>query len=290
MPSSGRYTHAVVARVPESFHLVPSTDGSCIALDRAKEQHAALTSCLRGLGIDVLEMEPEEGSPESVFARDCAVTLHGIALICRPGGELQGRLQDCLSVRAVLKNELGLVVVDLNSPAARLSGADVLFTGKEFFVGLGSGTNMEGALCVAATWPEYPCVPVRLEGGRPLGDRLALAGPGIISVGTGRHSQNLLRRVEREATVRCPHIHPRLLPLLRYQTLTLPEDEAANCIYANRHLLHPPATEAPLSARVFSERIEFATREISMSEFQKTGRGISSLCILLRKDKTIRKI
>ena len=81
------------------------------------------------------------------------MTHNGIALICRPGvednqeppsgktkekdktrekggGQNIARVQDCLSVRAVLKKELGLTVVDLESPEARLSGSDVLFTGR----------------------------------------------------------------------------------------------------------------------------------------------------------------
>ena len=77
------------------------------------------------------------------------MTHNGIALICRPGveddqgqpksktkertkekGQNIARLQDCISVRAVLKKELGLTVVDLESPEARLSGSDVLFTGR----------------------------------------------------------------------------------------------------------------------------------------------------------------
>ena len=76
------------------------------------------------------------------------MTHNGIALICRPGVEDDqedpksktkdrpkekgggARVQDCLSVRAVLKKELGLTVVDLESSEARLSGSDVLFTGR----------------------------------------------------------------------------------------------------------------------------------------------------------------
>ena len=76
------------------------------------------------------------------------MTHNNIALICRPGveehqekgktkdkeGEKESqnmaRAQDCASVRAVLKKELGLTVVDLESPEARLSGSDVLFTGR----------------------------------------------------------------------------------------------------------------------------------------------------------------
>lgn len=303
MSSVGRFTHAVVARVPQSFQSLPSIDGTCIDLERAKEQQEALVKCLRGLDIDVLEMPPDEPSPPSVYTRDCAVTHNGIALICRPGVEddkdqpgrktkdkekenrkrekgtgqnIAGR-QDCLSVRAVLKKELGLTVVDLESPEARLSGSDVLFTGREFFVGIGFGTNTEGALAVAATWPEYPCIPVKLEGQKPLGERVSLGGPNILSVGNGQHSQNLVRRMEREATI-------------SYQTLTLPEDEAANCIYVNNQLIHSHSTETPLSVQLLQEKIEFATKEISVSEFQKTGRGLSSLCILVKKSKTIRKI
>ena len=80
------------------------------------------------------------------------MTHNGIALICRPGVEDHeeqprsktkdrpkekgggglniARAQDCLSVRAVLKKDLGLTVVDLESSEARLSGSDVLFTGR----------------------------------------------------------------------------------------------------------------------------------------------------------------
>ena len=100
-------------------------------------------------------------TPLLSLARDCAITHNGTALVCCPG---QGdRTQDCLSVRSVLKRELGLTVAELPTPSARLSGSDVLFTGREFFVGLGPGTNTEGALAVASTWPEYPCTPVKVS-------------------------------------------------------------------------------------------------------------------------------
>ena len=89
------------------------------------------------------------------------MTHNGTALICRPGSE--DRDQDCSNVRGVLKRELGLTVAELGSATARLSGSDVLFTGTEFFVGLGARSNTEGALAVAATWPEYPCTPVKVR-------------------------------------------------------------------------------------------------------------------------------
>lgn len=40
---------------------------------------------LRDLGLDVLELPPDENFPECVFVEDTAVVCNGIALICRPG-------------------------------------------------------------------------------------------------------------------------------------------------------------------------------------------------------------
>lgn len=66
-------------------------------------------------------------------------------------------------MKAVLKKELHQTVVEPTSSKALLSGSDVLFTGREFFVGISQSTNTEGAVAVAATWPEYPCTPVKVK-------------------------------------------------------------------------------------------------------------------------------
>ena len=59
----------------------------------AREQHAVLVSALRGLGVDVLELAPDEGSAESVYTQDLAVVVNGIALMCRPGPHRQAEVQ-----------------------------------------------------------------------------------------------------------------------------------------------------------------------------------------------------
>ena len=141
MPSLGRYTHAVVSRVPASYQSLKTVDGSCIDLERAREQQEDLVRCLRGLNVDVLELPPDEDSPSSVFVNDCALVLQGVALICRPAA---CRQRDVDTVRAVLRKEVGLTVIELESRETLLNASDVLFTGKEFFVGLGKETNMEG--------------------------------------------------------------------------------------------------------------------------------------------------
>ncbi len=66
---------------------------------------------------------------------------------------------------------------------------------------------------------------------------LSMAGPDVISVGACGEAQRVLKRVEREAS------H-------RYQTLTLPEDGAAHCMYVNGRLIHRNKLEAPKSDAV----------------------------------------
>lgn len=271
----GKYTHAIVTRVPNSFQNVTTIDGTCIDLDKAREQHKHLVKVLRDLHLDVLELPPDEDHPLSVFVSDCAVVVNGIALLCHP---LEGaRKQEIDTVRAVLKKEIGIVVEDPSDSAAFINGSDVFFTGSEFFVGLSKETNTDGALRVANTWPEYPCTPIQLEGEKHLTDRMTVAGVDLFAVGSSQNCQILLKRIEREA-------------MNRYQILTVPEDDAANCLFVNGSLIVPHANEVPLSSQVFKNKIHYSIKEVGLSEFQKTGRGVSSLCLLIRKSKNIRKL
>jgi dimethylargininase len=76
---SMRYTHAVLCRIPLSL----GTRGE-VQLEEAKKQHQALAQLLRELGIDVIEMPPDENSPLCVFVEDIAIVCNGIALIAQP--------------------------------------------------------------------------------------------------------------------------------------------------------------------------------------------------------------
>lgn len=78
--ASFRYTHAVVCRIPLSL----VTRGE-IDLDEAKKQHESYVRLLRELGIDVIELPPDEALPECAFVEDTAVICNGIALITKPG-------------------------------------------------------------------------------------------------------------------------------------------------------------------------------------------------------------
>lgn len=66
---------------------------------------------------------------------------------------------------------------------------------------------------------------------------VTMAGPDLLCVGSGKDAQEVMKRMEREAT-------------FSYQTLTLPEDEAANVLYLNGTLVHRSLDEIPLSFKV----------------------------------------
>lgn len=67
------------------------------------------------------------------------------------------------NVRAILRKELDLALVEIADPKAKLEGGDVLFTGKEFFVGISEFTNEAGATAVARAFPEFPVCPIKVE-------------------------------------------------------------------------------------------------------------------------------
>lgn len=66
-------------------------------------------------------------------------------------------------MRAILRKELDLALFEIADPNAKLEGGDVLFTGKEFFVGISEFTNEAGARSVANAFPEFPCVPIKVR-------------------------------------------------------------------------------------------------------------------------------
>nr|CAH7757429.1 unnamed protein product [Callosobruchus chinensis] len=243
--SAFRYTHAVVCRIPVSLR----TRGQ-VELEEARRQHEAYVRLLRELGLDVIELPPDEALPLCAFVEDSAVVCNGIALIARPGDA--NRIKEVETIRVVLKKELDLPIIEMSDSKARLDGGDVLFTGREFFVGISQWTNEAGARAVAAAFPEYPCTPIKVlmeetlcfqvPEPKHLKSYVTMGGPDLLCVGTGKEAQEVLKRMEREATY-------------SYQTLTLPEDEAANVLYLNGTLVHRSIEEIPLSFKVRKMKI-----------------------------------
>uniref|UniRef100_A0AC34F7L9 Dimethylargininase n=1 Tax=Panagrolaimus sp. ES5 TaxID=591445 RepID=A0AC34F7L9_9BILA len=150
-------------------------------------------------GVDIIELAPDENSPEpfSLFPDDVAIVINGTALLTRPKKLSACRLQE---IKGILKDLTWQIVEAPEQEHGKpviLEGSDVLFTGKEIFVGIRkNGTNIEGAV----------------------------AADGVLTTTSEKESVSIRTKMEREAA------H-------RYKVLTLEKEEAVNCISVNNHLI-----------------------------------------------------
>lgn len=92
-----------------------------------------------------------------------------------------------------MKKELDLPVIEIEDVSAKLDGGDVLFTGREFFVGLSDKTNEAGAKAVAAAFPEYSCIPIKVGEQYRLKNLVSVAGPDLLCVAATKPAQDLIK-------------------------------------------------------------------------------------------------
>ncbi|XP_041987944.1 N(G),N(G)-dimethylarginine dimethylaminohydrolase 1 [Aricia agestis] len=256
------YTHAVVGKVTPLL-ITDKADSN-----DARRQYDCYLRLLSELNLELTELATNLFFPDNVILEDLAIVCHGIVLLPKPRSDSEGQL--IKAIKRTLK-ELGQTVIEVDDPEAKLVGSDVLFTGREFFVGISESSNEAGASAVAEAFPEFPCTPIKLsKGAKHLKRYITVAGEDVLCVGASKEAQEVLKRMEREAN-------------FSYQTLTVPEDEAANCLYVNGTLIHRAIEEIPESFKVFCEKIDFARRSICFSELAKVSTGLSACCLLVRK-------
>jgi len=152
------YGSAIVKRLSPLFAASAVRHDTSVVIDQsiAEAQHAAYVDALRTVIPQVIELPADPDSPDCCFIEDTAVVVGDVALITRTGAE--SRRGELASTALALQGQ-GLQVVHVAVPA-RLDGGDVLFTGREFFVGLSSRTNSAGVAAVAAAFPGIPVTPV----------------------------------------------------------------------------------------------------------------------------------
>ncbi|XP_041417211.1 N(G),N(G)-dimethylarginine dimethylaminohydrolase 1 isoform X2 [Xenopus laevis] len=174
--------------------------------------------------------------------------------------------------------DLQLNVVEMTDESATLDGGDVLFTGREFFVGLSKRTNQRGAEILADTFKDYAVSTVPVCETLHLKSFCSMAGPNLIAIGSSEAAQKALKTMQQMSD------H-------RYDKLTLPDDAAANCIYLNipskgHVLLHRAPEDFPESAKVFEKLKEHMLIPLPNTELAKVD-GCLTCCSLLINKKTL---
>ncbi|XP_029987847.1 N(G),N(G)-dimethylarginine dimethylaminohydrolase 1 isoform X1 [Sphaeramia orbicularis] len=278
MAGFGHYTHAVVRGIPTSLvrDALRSSQAD-VDLAKAHGEHEAYVEVLRTrLGLEVVELPADETLPDCVFVEDAAVVCGDTALITRPGAE--SRRGETDAMKAALKN-LNLNIVEMTDENATLDGGDVLFTGREFFVGLSKRTNQRGAEILADAFKDYAVSTVPVLEGLHLKSFCSMGGPGLIVIGSSEPAQKALKIMQQMSD------H-------RYDKLTVPDDIAANCIYMNlpnkgHVLLHCTAEEFPESVKVFEKLKDHMLIPVSNQEKVKVDGALTCCSVLINKKANI---
>ncbi|XP_045246095.2 putative hydrolase DDAH2 isoform X2 [Macaca nemestrina] len=192
----GRCSHALIRGVPESLASGEDAGAGLPALDLAKAQreHGVLGGKLRQrLGLQLLELPPEESLPLGPLLGDTAVIQGDTALITRPWSP--ARRPEVDGVRKALQ-DLGLRIVEIGDENATLDGTDVLFTGREFFVGLSKWTNHRGAEIVADTFRDFAVSTVPVSGPSHLRGLCGMGGPRTVVAGSSEAAQKAVRMTQ----------------------------------------------------------------------------------------------
>ncbi|KAM5148184.1 N(G),N(G)-dimethylarginine dimethylaminohydrolase 1 isoform 1-T1 [Mantella aurantiaca] len=271
----GKCTHAIVRAIPDSLcqQALRTKDSGEVDAARARREHELYTRVMKDkLGLQVIELEADNSMPDAPFVEDIAVILNETALVTRPGAS--SRRKEVEGVKKALQ-DLQLNVVEMTDENATLDGGDVLFTGREFFVGLSKRTNQRGAEILADTFKDYAVSTVPVLDNLHLKSFCSMAGPNLIVIGSSEPAQKALKTMQQMSD------H-------RYDKLTVPDDAAANCVYLNlpgkgHVLLHRAPEEYPESVKVFEKLKEHMLIPVANSELAKVDGCLTCCSLLINK-------
>ncbi|XP_028414206.1 N(G),N(G)-dimethylarginine dimethylaminohydrolase 1-like [Dendronephthya gigantea] len=265
-----RYTKACVRGISSKFAegaLKLAEPEEAISLTKAKEQHKNYVAALKGLGLEVIEIAADDKFPDCVYIEDPAVVCDDTALITVPGHV--SRRGETKAVRIALE-KLGLRIVDMVEPAF-MDGGDVLFTGREFFIGITSRTNRESCKFVEKAFPNYPVTAIDMgESGSVLHLKscLSMAGPELIAIGQSETGEECWNAIVNHGK-------------FKYNKLSVPENIAANVLYINGTLVHQAASFIPKSIGVL-QALNCPKLEVDMSELAKADGALTCDSLLIK--------
>jgi dimethylargininase len=143
LTEGGAAPRIAVVRVPstrlaegELTHL----DRVAVDSDLVDAQWDAYVAALETHGFEIVEVEPADHLPDSVFIEDALLVFGDLAVITSPGAE--SRRAETHGARETAR-ALGLRIVELELPGT-LDGGDVLVVGDTVYVGRSGRTNAEG--------------------------------------------------------------------------------------------------------------------------------------------------
>lgn len=135
------YSRAVFGSVPKSLvsnALRAEEPEEPIDYGKAIGQHNNYVLQVKKVVPRTIQIPANEEFPDMVFVEDPAIVNGKRALMTKMGPK--SRAGEVKLMRPVLE-ELGLEIMEIDDPDALIEGGDVVFTGREFLVGISKRTN-----------------------------------------------------------------------------------------------------------------------------------------------------
>lgn len=268
MASVFTYTKALCRGIPkslvaEAIRMDPSH--TPIDYEKATKEHDHYVHTLQQIGLEVTILPADESLPDCVFVEDTAVVWESKALITNPGHH--SRKPETLAIRQHLE-KMGLEIVVMESPA-ELDGGDVLFTGKEFFVGLSKRTNEDGIEALRKAFPNYPVHGIEIrDESLHLKSMMSMASDEMIAIGPSPSASYALTEMKGKAK-------------FQYTFLNVSHDAAANCLWINGTLIHRSSSEFPSIKEDFAS-LNCPKLEVSNEELSKVDGALTCSSLLLK--------
>ena len=134
------------------------------------------------------------------------------------------------------------------------------------FISLQAGLDQ-----LARAFPQYPVTGIPVCSGLHLKSCMSMAGPNLIAVGMSKHAMTTIKLIKSKAK-------------FKYNFLELPDDIAANCLYANGHLVHVSEEHFPQSAGIFARlKVEGKKIALDASELNKVDGCLTCCSVLVKK-------
>ncbi len=223
---------------------------------KALQQHQEYKNALMQCGLKIIELEPDEQFPDSVFIEDTAVITHKMAVLSNPAPS--ARKDEVIRISEELKKHWK--VLERIKEPGKLEGGDVMQTGSHFYVGISERTNQEGfnQFSHFAGIYGYTTSAIELKDLLHLKTGINYLGNNFLLMQEGFSSENIFDSFH----------------IIR---VSKKEAYAANSLRINEYVIVP---EGYPKTRLKIEQAGFKTIALDVSEFKKLDGGLS--CLSLR--------
>jgi dimethylargininase len=263
MNGMDRFFDTVFVRPPaDSYVECISTNPARTSIDLrlAKDQHKQYVSTLRESGIQVIELDPLENLPDSVFMQDPAILGSRRTTIGR-FGELSRRGEEKALLRDLRDRRIDTGTAHFVKQPGTLEGGDILITDHGIFVGESQRTNPSGIRQLSASLNDIDVSVVKtnllhlLCGASYLNHKTMIIAPDLVD--------------------------PESFPGFRFIKIPSEEAYAADALYLGEERVLIPSGVPKTSMKL--REAGYKPVEVEVSEFYKGDGGVTCLCSPLYK-------